>query len=117
MGDFEFQNGDLIINDLHEITTVTTIAEVKQDLEHRLLCVKGSDPFHLEYGVHWLKIKRTTFNKVLIEHEIRKALKSHDSVKSIDSVDISAPDSERKITITVHITLKSEEIVTVEVTI
>jgi len=117
MYDLKFQNGDLVINDLHEIEKVTGIAQTKQDLEHRLLCVKGSDPFHPDFGADWLKIKRTTFNRVLIEHEIRKALKSHDSVKSIDSVNICAPDSERNITITVHITLKSEEIVTVEVTI
>lgn len=117
MYDFKFQNGDLVINDLNEIETVTGTEQTKQDLEHRLMCVKGSDPFHPTYGTDWLKIKRTTFNKVLIEHEIRKALKTHSEVKSIDSVDISEPDSERKINITVYLTLTTEEAITVEVSI
>lgn len=117
MYDFQFTDGDLNINDLLEITTVTNTEETKQDLEHRLMCVKGSDAFRLDYGADWLKIKRTTFNRVLIEHEIRKALKTHDNVKSIDSVIISDPDSERKIDITVYITLITEEAITVEVSI
>lgn len=115
--DFKFQNGDLVISGLHEIEVVVGVTETKQDLEHRLLCVKGSDPFHSDFGADWLKTKRTTFNKVLIEHEIRKALKSHDRVKSIDSVGISEPDSERKINIIVHLTLVTKEAVAVEVII
>lgn len=117
MYDFKFQNGDLVINDLHEIETVTGVEQTKQDLEHRLMCVKGSDSFHPDYGTDWLKIKRTTFNKVLIEHEIRKALKTHNNIKSIDNVEISGPDSERKINIIVYLTLTTEETITVEVSI
>ena len=117
MFDFQFVNGDLNINDLREITTVTNTEETKQDLIHRLSCVKGSDAFNLGYGIDWLKIKRTTFNRILIEHEIRKALKTHNEVKSINSVNISEPDSERKINITVHLTLISEKVVSVEVSL
>jgi len=117
MYDFQFINGDLNINDLHEITTVTGIDQTKQDLTHRLMCVKGSDAFNPNYGTDWLKIKRTTFNRILIEHELRKALKTHEKVKSIDGITISEPDSERKINIIAHLTLTTEEAVTVEVSV
>ena len=117
MHDFQFTDRDLNINDLHEITAVTNIEETKQDLVHRLSCVKGSDVFFPDYGTDWLKIKRTTFNRILIEHEVRKALKTHDNVKSIDRIIVSNPDAERKIDIIVYITLMSGTGITVEVSL
>jgi phage baseplate assembly protein W len=117
MFDIKFQNGDIVINKLHEIEMVSGLEKTKQDLEHRLMCVKGSDMFHPDYGVDWLKIKRTTFNKSLIEHEIKKALKTHSEVKTIDRIDISQIDAERKTKIKVYVTLKSEEVLTAEVSV
>jgi phage baseplate assembly protein W len=117
MYDIKFQNSDIVINELYEIETVTELEETKQDLEHRLMCVKGSDRFHPDYGVDWLRIKRTTFNKPLIEHEIKKALKTHSEVKTIDRIDISAIDAERKTKIKVYVTLKSEAALTAEVSV
>ena len=91
--DFKFDlSGDLVINELKQVEAVSGVDKVKQDIIHILKCVKESDAFHPDFGVDWLKIKRSGFNRMLIEHEIRKALNKYDKIKSIDRIEISDPD-------------------------
>jgi predicted component of type VI protein secretion system len=82
------------------------VDKVKQDIIHILKCVKSSDAFHPDYGVDWLKIKQSGYNRLLIEHEIRKAIANYDRIKSIDRID-SEPDSNRNVKIKLYITLDS----------
>jgi len=101
--DFKFSQGDLVINELKQIDIVDGVDKIKQDIEHILKCVKGSDAFNPEFGVDWLKIKQSKFNRKLIEHEIRKALAGYDKIRSIDRIEISEPDSSRKIKILLYL--------------
>lgn len=111
MQDFKFDlSGDLVINELKQVETVSGVDKVKQDVIHILKCVKGSDAFHPDFGVDWLKIKRSGFNKMLIEHEIRKALAGYDKIKSIDRIEISEPDANRKVRIKLFLTLDEGKI-------
>ena len=96
--DFKFdESGDLIINELKQVETVSGVDKAKQDIIHILKCVKGSDAFHPNFGVDWVKIKRSGFNRILIEHEIRKALSKYDRIKSIDKIELFEPDANAKI--------------------
>ena len=110
--DFKFSQGDLVINELRQIDTVSNADKVKQDIEHILKCVRGSDAFNPEFGVDWLKIKQSKFNRKLIEHEIRKALAGYDKIKSIDRIEIFEPDSSRKVTISLYLTVDSGQVQT-----
>ena len=109
--DFKFdESGDLIINELKQVETVSGVDKVKQDIIHILKCVKETDAFHPDFGVDWLKIKRSGFNRMLIEHEIRKALAGYDEIKSIDRIEISEPDENRKAKIKLFLTLDKGKI-------
>lgn len=109
--DFKFDvNGDLVIDSLRRIPAVSGIDKVKQDIIHILKCVRGSDAFHHDFGVDWLKIKQSGFNRLLIEHEIRKALRDYDKIKYIDRIEISEPDANRNVRIKLFLTLDSEKI-------
>ncbi len=111
MQDFKFDtSGDLVIDSLKWIPSVDDTDKVKQDIIHILKCVKGSDAFHPDFGVDWLKIKQSGYNRLLIEHEIRKALSRYDKIKSIDRIEISEPDSNRNVRIKLYLTLDSEKI-------
>ena len=109
--DFKFdESGDLSINELKQVEAVSGVDKVKQDIIHILKCVKGIDAFHPDFGVDWLKIKRSGFNRMLIEHEIRKALSKYDKIKSIDRIEISEPDADRKVKIKLFLTLDNGKI-------
>jgi len=109
--DFKFDvNGDLVIDSLRRIPVVDGLDKVRQDIVHILKCVKGSDAFHPEFGVDWLKIKQSGYNRLLIEHEIRKALSRHAKIKSIDRIEISQPDANRSVRIKLYLTLDSGKI-------
>ncbi len=111
MQDFKFDSsGDLVVNELKQVETVSGVDKVKQDIIHILKCVKGTDPFYPNFGVDWIKIKRSGFNKMLIEHEIRKALAGYDKIKSIDRIEISEPDADRKVKIKLFLTLDDGKI-------
>jgi len=110
MQDFKFDlSDDIIIDSLKQIPAVDGVEKVKQDVIHILKCVKGSDAFHPDFGVDWLKIKQSGFNRLLIEHEIRKALRNYDKIKYIDRIEISEPDSNRNVSIKLYLTLDSEK--------
>ena len=110
MQDFKFDlSGDLVINELKQVEAVSGVDKVKQDIIHILKCVKGSDAFHPDFGVDWLKIKRSGFNRMLIEHEIRKTLSKYDKIKSIDRIEISEPDLGR-VGIKLYLTLDEGKI-------
>lgn len=111
MQDFKFDTtGDLVIDSLKRVPSVDGSNKVKQDIVHILKCVKGSDVFHPDFGVDWLKIKQSGYNRMLIEHEIRKALRNYDKIKSIDRIEITQPDANRNVRIKLYLTLDSEKI-------
>ena len=111
MQDLKFDtSGDLVIDSLKQIPAVDEVDKVRQDIVHILKCVKGSDAFHPDFGVDWLKVKQHGYNKLLIEHEIRKALSNYDKIKSVDRIDISEPDSNRNVKIKLYLTLDSGKI-------
>ena len=103
-------SGDIIIDELKRIQEVDGVDKVKQDVIHILKCVKGSDSFHPEFGVDWIKIKQSGYSKVLISHEIMKALSKYDKIKSVDRIEISEPDGNRNVRIKLFLTLDSEKI-------
>lgn len=103
-------SGDIVIDSLKRIPAATGTDKVKQDIVHILKCVKGSDAFHPDFGVDWLKIKQSGYNRQLIEHEIRKALSNYNKIKSIDRIEISEPDSNRNVRINLYLTFDSEKI-------
>ena len=107
--DFKFTDGDVVIDE--QINIVDGIDKAKQDIEHILKCIKGTDDFHPDFGVDWMKIKQSGYNRTLIEHEIRKALSKYDKIKSIDKLEISEPDANRKVKIRLFLTLDEEKIV------
>ena len=84
---------------MKRVPSVSSADKVKQDIVHILKCVKGSDAFHPDFGVDWLKIK-----------QIRKALAGYNKIKSIDRIEISNPDSNRNVRIKLYLTLDSEKI-------
>ena len=109
--DFKFdESGDIVINSLRQLEVVSEVDKVRQDIIHILKCVKGTDTFHPDFGVDWLKIKRSGFNRMLIEHEIRKALSKYNKIKSIDKIEISEPDADRKVKIKLFLTLDDGKI-------
>jgi phage baseplate assembly protein W len=110
--DFKFSQGDLVINELKQLERVTDAEKAKQHVWFILKTVKGTDLFNPEFGVDWLKIKRSGFNRKLTEHEIRKALSSYDKIKSIDGIEISEPDSEGRVSIKLSLTLDEGKIET-----
>ena len=110
MQDFKFDlSGDLVINELKQVETVSGVDKVKQDIIHILKCIKGTDTFHPDFGVDWLKIKRSGFNRMLIEHEIRKALAGYDKIESIEKIEISPPDQSRSVRIKLFLTVNSKK--------
>ena len=109
--DFKFdESGDLVINELKQVETVSGVGKVKRDIIHILKCVKGSDAFHPDFGVDWIKVKQSGYNRALIEHEIRKALANYKKIKSIDRIEISEPDSNRNVKIKLFLTLDDGKI-------
>ena len=109
--DFKFDSsGDIVINDLRQIDVVQGIDKAKQDLEHIVKCVAGSDVFNPSFGVDWVKIKRLKLNKELIKHEISKSLKKYDKLKSIDRIEISKVDYNRNVKIKLYLTLDQGKI-------
>ena len=111
--DFKFDlSGDLVINELKQVETVSSVDKVKQDIVHILKCVKGSDAFHPDFGIDWIKVKQSGYNRALIEHEIRKALANYKKIKSIDRIEISDPDANRNVSIKLFLTLDEGKIVT-----
>lgn len=112
MQDFKFdESGDLVINELNQVETVLGVDKAKQDILHILKCIKGTDAFHPDFGVDGMKIKQSGYNKTLIEHEIRKALSKYNKIKSIDKIEISEPDADRKVKIKLFLTLDEGQIV------
>ncbi|RLI82723.1 hypothetical protein DRP04_03300 [Archaeoglobales archaeon] len=107
--DFKFIDGDVVID--KQINIVDGIDKAKQDIEHILKCIKGTDAFHPDFGVDWMKIKQSGYSRTLIEHEIRKALSKYDKIKSIDKIEISEPDADRKVKIRLFLTLDDGKIV------
>ena len=111
MQDIKFDTtGDLVIDSLKRVPSVDGSNKVKQDIVHILKCVKGSDAFHPDFGVDWIKIKQSGYNRALIEHEIRKALANYKKIKSIDRIEISEPDSNRNVKIKLFLTLDDGKI-------
>ena len=111
MQDLKFDiSGDIVIDSLKQIPAVEGVEKVKQDVIHILKCVKSSDAFHPDFGVDWLMIKQSGFNRLLIEHEIRKALRNYSKIKSIARIEISDLDSNRNVKIKLYLTLDSEKI-------
>jgi len=105
--DLAYRARDIVINDLKQLELSEGIEKVKQDVEFILMTVKGSDIFHPDFGVDWITIKQTKFNRMLIEHEIRKALSKYEKIK-IDRIEVSEPDSERKIRIKLFLIVSNQ---------
>jgi|Deesub1362B_J571_1020462.scaffolds.fasta_scaffold00148_6 phage baseplate assembly protein W len=110
-------SGDLVFNQLNRLEMVDGAEKVAQDIRIILKTIKGSDPFYPEMGVDYFKIFESSFNKKLIEAEIRKALSRYSYLKSIDEIEVSDLDSDRKVTITLRLTVISGESVSMEVTL
>ena len=109
--DFKFDDsGDIVVNELKQLETLEGADRTKQHIMHILKTVRGSDPFDPDFGVDWLRIKRSGYNRALIEHEVRKALAGYDEIKSIDGIEISELDSDRKVRIRLYLTLDGDKI-------
>ncbi|RLI74126.1 hypothetical protein DRP05_10630 [Archaeoglobales archaeon] len=110
-------SGDLVINELKRIEIVEELEKVAQDVSVILKTVKGSYPFDPDFGVDYIKIVESGFNRMQIEDEIKKALNKYPYLKSIDSIEISDPDKNRRIVVNLRLTVISGESISLEVTI
>lgn len=108
-------SGDIVINELKRLETVEGLDKVAQDIRVILKTVKGSFPFDPDFGVDYIKIVESGFNRKLIENEIRKALSKYPYLKSIDSIEISDPDENRRVAVSISLTVTSGESINVEV--
>jgi len=107
-------DGDLLKNPLNRFEEITGTAKVAQDLTVILRTVKGSYPFNTAFGVDWVAITHSGYNRTLINAEIRTALLSHPAVKQVDSLEISRDTPARHATITATVTLYDGDTVTLE---
>lgn len=107
-------DGDLLKSPLNRFEEVTGTAKVAQDLTVILRTVKGSYPFNTAFGVDWVAIAHSGYNRTLINAEIRTALLSHPAVKTVDSLEISRDTSARHATITATVTLYDGDTITLE---
>lgn len=104
-----------IVTELNRPLHVDGAAKAAQDLWVILKTFMGTDQFNPEMGVDYFTIVDQKYTKDLIRQEIARAIMTYPYVKSIDSIEISDPDVDRKVTIYVSVTLKSGDQVEVEV--
>lgn len=107
-------SGDIVIK-LRRLEMVEGLDKVAQDIRVILKTIRGSFPFAPDFGVDYIKIVGSGFNRKLIENEIRKALSKYPYIKSIDSIEISDPDPNRRVAVSISLTVISGEQVNVEV--
>jgi|Deesub1362B_J571_1020462.scaffolds.fasta_scaffold21281_2 phage baseplate assembly protein W len=110
-------SGDVIYSELNRVELISGAEKVAQDIWVILHTIKGSDIFNPELGVDYFKIVESGYNRKIIEYEIRRALRNYPYLRSIDSIEVSEPDSNRRVTISIRLTIVSGESVSVEVTI
>ncbi len=107
-------DGDLLKSPLNRFEEITGTAKVAQDLTIILRTVKGSYPFNTAFGVDWVAIAHSGYNRTLINAEIRTALLSHPAVKQVDFLEISRDIPARGAAITATVTLHDGDTVTLE---
>jgi len=102
-------DGDLEFNELKKPKlTLTNAEKVLQDVKIALKTIRTEDIFSPEFGLDMLKIKSYSYNKQLIDAEIRTALMKYKYLKSIDSIEIGLPDDNRKVSCNINITTTSD---------
>ncbi len=107
-------DGDLLVSPLNRFEEITGTAKVAQDLTVILRTVKGSYPFNTAFGVDWVAIAHSGYNRTLINAEIRTALLSHPAVKSVDAMEINRDTSARHATITAAVILYDGDTIALE---
>lgn len=110
--DLKFLEGDLVVNNLNKLEAVKGIEKAKQHIWFILKMVMGSNKFNEDFGVDYRKIKQSIYNQNLVKHEIRKALLAYDKVKRIDGIEVSQPDSNRNVKMSLQLTLDEGKVVT-----
>jgi|Deesub1362A_J573_1020465.scaffolds.fasta_scaffold00761_29 phage baseplate assembly protein W len=107
-------SGDIVINELKCIEMVDGIDKVAQDIHIILKTVKESFPFDANFGMDYFQIIESDYSKQLIESEVVKALANYPFIKSIDEIEISKPDTDRKAIINIRLTVTSGDLLNAE---
>jgi len=108
-------NGDIVINELKRLEMVEGLDKVAQDVSVILKTVRGSFPLDPDFGVDYIRIVESGFSKKVIKSEIRRALSRYPYLKSIDSIEVSHPDENRHVAVSISLTVTSGESIGVEV--
>ena len=109
--------GDLVLSSLKRLPRVMAEEKVKQDLRILLRTVKGEDIFRPDFGFDVLKVVGARYNKKLVDLEVRRALRLYPYLRSIDRLEISPPDTDRRVQIDMAITLTDDARLQVGVTV
>lgn len=111
------ENGDVYVSELHRFEFVEGVEKAAQDLRVLFRTVKGTDIFSPGFGFDAMKLIDVGYDPRLVELEVRRALAQYPHVKQVDDVEVGEPDENRRLPVTIHLTLRSGERLSVEVSV
>lgn len=94
-GSFRVENGELV--------WIDGAAAVEQELKTTLVTVRGEDPFDEDHGLRVFEAAGAA--PAILEREIRDTLRQDHRVDTVDDVDITEPDSNRRVAVAIEVTL------------
>lgn len=94
-GSYRVENGELV--------WIDGAAAVEQELKTTLKTVRGEDPFDESHGLRVFEAAGAA--PAILEREIRDTLLQDDRVDTVDEVDITEPDSNRRVGVAITVTL------------
>ena len=106
---------DIKINEINQFMVIEGAEKIKQDLTVLLRTQKGTDCFNPDFGLDMLKIVDYSYDKRIIDLELRRALGRYKYLKSIEGIEIGEPDENRKVTVNIRLTTTDNEAIAMEV--
>ena len=106
---FKIIDGDLIIDELKRVPTITGSQKPGQDIFVLLKTHLGEDIFHPDTGFDIVSIVQSDYDEDLIRLEVLKALQQYPYLESVDEIIVHPPDSDRKVVVDIRITLLTKE--------
>jgi len=98
-GSYRTENGNLV--------WIDGTAAVEQELKTTLKTVRGEDPFDENHGLR--VFEATGAPPAILDREIRDALLEDDRVDTVDEVNITDPDANRRVSVAITVTLVDGE--------
>lgn len=117
-GDISFDGAGKIV------MTLTDDEKRSQDINIYLKTVFGDDIFNTNYGFDIIAAKEPPFSYARLEYELRKTLNQYMSrtdrpnrIKSINSITIGEPNSDRAVQVDISLTADTNTISTLQVNV